>query len=259
VRDVTRPVLGLALGGGAVRGFAHLGALRALERAGVIPDVLCGTSSGAIIAGAIASGTSVDELIDVAFAMRWNELIRPSPRRDRIFDTSGLEMFIASLITARSFDDLSLRYAAVAEDRATGERVVVKDGNPARAAAASAAIRWAFPPVKIDGRALIDGIDVEAVPAMTARELGATYVVGIDVLRASAMRRVRTRTCGDQTWLDAADVMIRPALGTRSQWKFSLASEIIDLGEAATEPAIAAIKRDLEALAQAISDLGPRR
>jgi NTE family protein len=246
---MSRPVLGLALGGGAVRGLAHLGVLRALERAGLVPDVVCGTSSGAIIAGAIASGASVDELIDVAMVMRWNELIRPSPRRDRIFDTSGLESFIASIISAQSFDDLALRFASVAEDRTTGERVVVKQGDPARAAAASAAIRWAFPPVSIDGRALVDGIDVEPVPAITARELGATYVVGIDVLRVNTMRRVRTRTRDDRPWLDATDVMIRPALGTRSPWKFSLASEIIDLGEAATEPVITEIKADLEAIA----------
>jgi NTE family protein len=249
---VIRPVLGLALGGGAVRGLAHLGVLRVFERSGVSADVVCGTSSGAIIAGAIASGVSAEYLIEVALSMRWNELIKPSPRRDRLFDTSGLDVFITSVIAARSFDDLDRPYATVAEDRATGERVVMKQGDPVRAAAASSAIRWAFPPVEVDGRMLIDGIDVEPVPALTARELGATYVVGVDVLRVNTTRRVRTRAArrgaGVRVEENGADLMIRPSLGSRSPWKFSLASEMIALGEAAAETAVTRIKADLATL-----------
>jgi NTE family protein len=75
---VKRPILGLALGGGAVRGLAHLGVLRALERSELCPDVICGTSSGAIIAGAFASGATASDLIEIALELRWNELIRPA-------------------------------------------------------------------------------------------------------------------------------------------------------------------------------------
>jgi NTE family protein len=192
----SEPVFGLALGGGAVRGLAHLGALRAFQRSGLCPDVICGTSSGAIIAGAFAAGYAADDLIEIASRLRWSELIRLSVRRDRMFDTAGLYDFIASIIPARDFGDLDLAFASIAQDRATGERVVLKRGDPGRAAAASAAIRRAFPPVQIDGRVLIDGIDVDPVPARAARELGATYVVGIDVLRVTTIRKARARCMG---------------------------------------------------------------
>ena len=240
------PVLGLALGGGAVRGLAHLGVLRALERSGLRPDVICGTSSGAIIAGSVASGFAADDLIDIALQLRWKELIRPSVRRDRVFDTTGLSRFIESIIPARDFAELQMSFASVAEDRRTGERVVLTRGNPVRAAAASAAIRRAFPPVEIDGRSLIDGIDVDPVPARVARELGATYVVGVDVLRVTATtRRLRARANRVDAAVNEADVTIRPSLGSRSPWDFSLASEMIALGEAAAEAAASNIGAEL--------------
>jgi predicted acylesterase/phospholipase RssA len=164
-----------------------------------------------------------------------------------MFDTSGLDDFIARLIPTRTFDELSRSFASVAQDRLTGERVVLSRGNPARAAAASSAIRRAFPPVHIDGRQLVDGIDVDPVPVSATRQLGATYVVGVDVLRVNPMRRVRTRTnrC-ERADGGIADLTIRPALGTRSPWNFSLASEMIALGDSAGARAAVAIAEALE-------------
>jgi NTE family protein len=242
------PRLGLALGGGAARGLAHLGVLRAFERAGVVPDVICGTSSGAIIGGSIASGLRADALIEIALELRWTELVRLSVRRDRIFDTTGLDELISSVITTRDFDDLHVAFASVAQDRATGERVVLKRGDPVRAAAASAAIRGAFAPVEIEGRALIDGIDVDPIPARAARELGATYVVAVDVLRMTTIRKVRTRLNRRADRADGdADVTISPLLGSRAAWDFAAASEMIALGETAAESAIPAIKAAMNA------------
>jgi NTE family protein len=246
-----RPVIGLALGGGAVRGLAHLGVLRAFERHDLVPDIICGTSSGAIIGGAVASGWTPSELIDIASRLRWTELVRASPRRDRLFDTQGLERFIASLIAARNFNELDRSFAAVAQDRTTGERVVLRRGDPVRAVAASSAIRRAFPPVRIDGRSLVDGIGVERVPVLTARELGATYVVGVDVFRTTVVHRARMRagrpprSVFAETDVDA-DLTIAPALGSISPWDFSAAQAMIDAGEAAGERACAAIRAVLE-------------
>ncbi len=115
---VTR--IGLALGGGGARGFAHIGVLRVLERAAIRPAVICGTSSGAIIGLAYAAGMTVDEMADVCQTLRWRQLVRPSVRRDRLFDTERLEQFLAMIINARDFDDLKYACAAVACDRATG-------------------------------------------------------------------------------------------------------------------------------------------
>jgi NTE family protein len=143
----------------------------------------------------------------------------------------------------RDFDQLHMSYASVAEDLRTGGRVVLCSGDPVRAADASAAIRRAFPPVTIDDQLLVDGINVEAVPVRAARELGATYVVAVDVLRVKQTRRLprRKKACAAYD----ADIVIRPPLGNRSAWSFSLASEIISLGEHAAESAVSAIAAEL--------------
>jgi NTE family protein len=227
-----------------------LGVLRAFERAGLVPDVICGTSSGAIIGGSVASGFGTDALIEIALKLRWTELVRLSVRRYRLFDTAGLDELIARIITTRDFDDLRVVFASVAQDRATGQRVVLKRGDPVRAAAASAAIRGAFAPVEIDGRALIDGIDVDPIPARAARELGATYVVAVDVLGMTRFRRVRTHLNrrADRAGADAdADATITPLLGSLAAWDFAAAPEMIALGEAAADSAIPEIKSAMNA------------
>ena len=133
--------IGLALGGGGARGLAHIGVLRVLERAAIRPAVICGTSSGAIIGLAYAAGMTVDEMADVCQSLRWRQLVRPSVRRGRVFDTERLEQFLAMIINARDFDDLNYACAAIACDRATRERVLLTRGDPVRAACASSAIR----------------------------------------------------------------------------------------------------------------------
>ncbi len=130
--------VGLALGGGGVRGLAHIGVLRVLERETIRPDVICGTSSGAIIGLAYAAGMTVDDMAEVCEGLRWRELVRPSVRRGGLFDTGRFEQFLAMIIDARDFDDLEYVCAAVAADPATGEAVVLTRGDPARAAHAPA-------------------------------------------------------------------------------------------------------------------------
>jgi NTE family protein len=243
-------VFGLALGGGGVRGLAHLGVLRVLERSSLVPEVICGTSVGAIIAGATASGLTADQMVDIALRLRWNELIRPRLRRNCVFETSGFEDFLSTIITARDFDQLHMSFAAVARDKMTGRRVVLKEGDPVRAVAASAAIRHAFPPVRVDGRWLVDGIRVDPVPVGVARDLGATYVVGVDVVRMTAIRRWRSRSRSNVgsklAPQSVADVAIRPALGRRGGWDFSLAQELIALGESAAHNALPMIGAALQ-------------
>ena len=88
--------IGLALGGGGACGFAHIGVLRVLEACSDSARVICGTSSGAIIGLAYAGGMTVDEMADVCQSLRWRQLVRPSVRRDRVFDTDGSEQFLAN-------------------------------------------------------------------------------------------------------------------------------------------------------------------
>ena len=236
---VTR--IGLALGGGGARGFAHIGVLRVLERAAIRPAVICGTSSGAIIGLAYAAGMTVDEMADVCQTLRWRQLVRPSVRRDRLFDTERLEQFLAMIINARDFDDLNYACAAVACDRATRERVLLTCGDPVRAACASSAMRSVFPPIEIDGRQLVDGAVVDAIPVGAARQLGADYVIGVAVLDRA---RLTLPPAGRAA--SAPDRLVRPALDAFSPWTFTHAAEFVRLGEVAAERALPAISADLE-------------
>ena len=233
--------IGLALGGGGACGFAHIGVLRVLEREAIRPAVICGTSSGAIIGLAYAGGMTVDEMADVCQSLRWRQLVRPSVRRDRVFDTERLEEFLANMIGARDFADLNYSCAAIACDRATRERVMLTRGDPVRAAYASSAIPRVFPPIEIDGRKLVDGAVVDAIPVRAARDLGADYVIGIDVCGRALPGRFATGYSGP-----APDRLVRPMLGAFSPWSFRNAAELVRAGEEAAERALPAIRADLE-------------
>ncbi len=232
--------IGLALGGGGARGLAHIGVLRVLEREGIRPAVICGTSSGAIIGLAYAAGMSVDEMADICQTLRWRQLVRPSVRRDRLFDTERLEQFLTMVINARDFDDLNYACAAVACDRATRKGVLLTCGDPVRAARASSAMRGIFPPIEIDGRQLVDGAVVDAIPVGAARQLGADYVIGVAVLDRARPRFRRPRATS------APDRLVRPALDAYSPWTFAHAAELVRVGEVAAERALPAISADLD-------------
>ncbi len=247
--------IGLALGSGGARGFAHIGVLRVLERSAIRPTVVCGTSSGAIIGLAYAAGMTVDEMADVCQTLRWRHLLRPSVRRDLVFDTERLEQFLAMIIDARDFADLDYACAAVAYDRATKERVLLTRGDPVRAACASSAIPRVFPPIEIDGRQLVDGAAVDAIPVGAARQLGADYVIGVAVLdrarprfRPPRVPRAESHRKGPLP-LGAAstpDRLVRPELDAFSPWTFRHAAELVRVGEIAAERALPAIAADLE-------------
>ena len=208
--------IGLALGGGGACGFAHIGVLRVLEREAIRPAVICGTSSGAIIGLAYAGGMTVDEMADVCQSLRWRQLVRPSVRRDRVFDTERLEEFLANMIGARDFADLNYACAAIACDRATRERVMLTRGDPVRAAYASSAIPRVFPPIEIDGRQLVDGAVVDAIPVGAARASWCRLRDRHRRVRKGAFpARLGTGYSGP-----APDRLVRPALDAFSPWSF---------------------------------------
>lgn len=233
------PCIGIALGGGGIRGLAHIGVLRALERAGINPEVICGTSVGAIIGASYAAGMPTDEMIGIVRELRWTQFMKPALRRHSVLDTTVFDAFLEQVIVARDFGELQCSYAAIACDSVTGDRVVLAQGDPARAARASSAIRYVLPPVEIDGRLLIDGIHADAVPVAAARSLGADYVIAVDV----GHHRARTEREFD---LDGeADRVISIVGNKRSAWDFTRSLEVIAAGEAATELLLPEITADL--------------
>jgi len=178
-----RPTIGLALGGGAARGFAHIGILRTLIANGIQPDIIAGTSIGAVTGGCYAAG-HLDEL------EHWARLLT----RRRIFGyldfslggsglIGGVRLAdrLSSTLGETSFDELSLRFAAIATEIGTGHEIWLTRGRLADALRASYALPGIFPPVHIGRRWLIDGAMVNPVPVSAARALGARLVIAVNL------------------------------------------------------------------------------
>ena len=177
------PVLGLALSGGAIRGAAHIGVLQVLESAGIVPEIITGTSAGAIVGGTYAAGHRVEAIREVFREVRWPRLAHLSIREHlSLFSTAPFARLIESLVGGRKFEDLGVRFVAVACDILTGDRVVLDRGPVARAVTASSAVPGFFTPVVLGPRLLVDGGLVDNLPVQLARDMGATFVLAVDVL-----------------------------------------------------------------------------
>ena len=269
--------LGLALGGGSARGYAHIGVLKVLERADVRPDLITGTSIGAVFGAVAATGYTaedIERLFGELSARQILWMVRPHPTKTGMFDLRGLMSVLGDLLPS-DFADLAIPFACVSTDLLTGRPVVHLEGDLLTAIRATVSIPLAFEPVRDDGRLLVDGGLVEPVPVATARLLGARSVVAVTLnvvsrrpFASEGRRRSRkkTATLGDalpepaRRWqiaataaditerrlaelaLADADVVIAPKIEDFTQMSFMDASPLIALGEAAAQEMLPAIR-----------------
>lgn len=173
--------LGLALGGGAARGLAHLGVLKALEDAGVRADYVCGTSAGSIVASLYAGGYTWEEISDVQRALDWGDFVQPVFPRMGLVRADKLEKRLEDLLGDRRIEDLDIPFRAVTVDLVKGEQFVIDSGPVAPAVRASCSIPGIFEPVQVDGRVLVDGGVLNDVPIDVCLDMGADYVVAVDL------------------------------------------------------------------------------
>jgi NTE family protein len=208
--------IGLVLSGGAARGLAHIGVLKALEEQGVPIHAIAGTSMGAVIGGLYASGYSAAEIEALALRMDWQQVLSDSPPRkdipfrrkqdDRDFlvqqqlsfrddgslglplgviQGQNLALWLESLLVnssdTRDFDHLPIPFRAVATDIASGEKIVFRTGHLPLAIRASMSIPAVFAPVEVDGRLLVDGGMVDNIPIDVARSMGVDRVIVVDI------------------------------------------------------------------------------
>jgi NTE family protein len=185
---MSTPRIGLALSGGAARGMAHVGVLRALLEHGIRIDCIAGTSAGSIVGGAFAAGMSIDEIAEFGRKLRWRHIGRITISRLGIQSNARLEQFMRARLPITKFEDLPIPFAAVATDLKTGEPVVMKDeGDVPFAIRASCTIPgWYVPVPDPEGRQLVDGGLVAVIPSAVARALGADIVISVDVNSAGA-------------------------------------------------------------------------
>lgn len=261
-RKGRRPRLGLALSGGAARGLAHVGVLKVFAEHGLHVDCVAGTSAGALVGGALASGMPIEEIEKVGRTLRWRNLGRMTLSRLGVQSNAFLEEYVRERFPVTRFEELPVPFAAVATDLQTGARVVMRDeGDLGFAIRASCAVPgWYVPVTDSEGRQLVDGGLVANLPVSVVRALGAEVVVAVDVNSEGAkflgpptsiigvllqsMLVVQRVSVEHQRQL--ADVCISPAVGHLRWDELARAAEFIDAGIEAARAAMPAIKELLE-------------
>ena len=193
---MTRPRLGIALGSGSARGWAHIGVLRALTEAGIEPDIVCGTSIGALVGGAYVSGR-LEALDDWARSITLFDIVGlmdVTLARGGVIAGARLFKGLRSLQKDQLIEDLPKPFAAVATDFTTGRELWLQKGSLLDAVRASASLPGIFPPVKLGGEWLVDGGLVNPVPVSVCRALGAEVVIAVNLNGDITSRNVSLRS-----------------------------------------------------------------
>ncbi|WP_090058203.1 patatin-like phospholipase family protein [Luteibacter sp. 329MFSha] len=249
-----KPRIGLALGGGAAKGFAHIGVIKMLEASGIHPDVVAGTSAGSVVGAMYASGMDAFRLQEQAFS-----LDEASIRDVRLFSGGlvqgqKLQDYVNQLVGNRPIEKLRIPFAAVATQLENGERAIFVRGNTGQAVRASSSIPGVFEPVDIAGRHFVDGGVVSPVPVDAARQLGADIVIAVDISARPDGKNpdsmmgivgqsitIMGRKLAEQE-IARADVVIRPKVGQIGPTDFDQKNVAILEGERAALAAIPAIR-----------------
>jgi len=234
----------LVLGGGAARGIAHIGALKVLKRHKIEFDMVVGTSIGSIAGAVYALGASLKAFEDIALSTTWKDLADFALSKTGFLEGRNLERIIEKVTENKGFEDTKIPLAIVATDIENGEEVVVTSGNLARAIRASCSIPGIFIPARVNGRLLVDGGLRSTVPSSVAREMGAGFVIAIDVGYCVRKGRISNifqvlfqsiQIIGSELnkhERSTSDVVIEVPLGEDiDQMAFDKAAEIIKAGE----------------------------
>ena len=245
-RDTAYPTLGLALSGGAARGMAHVGVLRALLENNIRIDCIAGTSAGSIVGGAYASGMSLEQIAEFGRTLRWRDIGRVTMSRLGVQSNERLEQYLRARMPVAKFEELLMPFAAVACELKTGTAVVMRDhGDVPFAIRASCAIPgWYVPVTDEQGRQLVDGGLVAVVPVSVTRSLGADIVIAVDVNREGAKflgptssvvgvllqsMLVVQRTASSYQ-LQMSDLVISPKVGHIRWDEMGRAEELMEIG-----------------------------
>src|SRR5207249_9440554 len=256
-----RPRIGLALSGGAARGIAHVGVLRALEEHNIPISAIAGASAGALVGGAYAAGLSIAELEELAREFRWRRMARFSFSRLGLQSNARMEAFLRARLPVTRIDDLKIPFIAMATDLRSGTAVAIRNGDVAFAIRASTCLPALYVPVRDPrGRLLVDGGLVANLPISYVRELGADIVIAVDVGADGARFMESPRTALGvltQTFVAVerivssqerhhADVIIAPRVGHIRWDETRRADEFLKIGYEAGVASIETIKKLIE-------------
>ena len=246
--QLKKPIrLGLALGGGAARGFAHVGVIEVLEEAGIKPQLIVGTSAGSVVAAFYASGKTsaqllrISEVMDESMLTDWTVplITRGVMRGD------ALTKYIDQQLSIKKIEEMKIPLGVVATDLHSGQAILFQRGDVALAVRASSSVPAVFPPVKIGDREYVDGGLVSPVPVRFARQMGADVVIAVDISsppegnKADGMLQILLQTFSimgksiNDFELRDADVVVRPQLQGVGSAAFNERKRSIEAGRAA--------------------------
>ena len=246
--------IGLALGSGGAKGFAHLGALKAFEENGITFDLFAGTSIGSIIGAFSAEGYSSTDIAELIRHIDIGEVTNTFLLK---IDTSGMFNVIDRELGSLTFEEMKKPFKAVATKLESGEEHVFSSGSVAKSVCASSSIPPFFKPVLIDGERYIDGAFTNSVPSDVVRQMGADYVVAIDLSTRESKVGVLKKIFPTYTssvkepWAKGyayADVVLHPDLNEFSSVSINSADKMYDLGYQCAMNYVQQIKEDVQAL-----------
>lgn len=261
VKTGQRPKIALVLGGGAARGFAHVGVIKVLEAQGIIPDMVVGTSAGSLVGALYAAGNSGYALQKLAFEMDeatisdWS--VPLFSKLSGVLKGEAIQAYVNKAVHQTPIEKFKIPFGAVATDLKTGEPILFRRGNAGMAVRASSAVPGVFQPVNIGGRDYVDGGLVAPVPVHYAREMGADFVIAVnisaqpDAQKSSSSVEVLLQTFAimgqtiNRYELQGADVVIEPGLSTMRGSDFAGRNTAILAGERAASKALPDIRRKL--------------
>lgn len=262
VAEPRKPKVALVLGGGAARGFAHVGVIRALEQEKIPVDMVVGTSVGSLIGAIYASDMNSFELEWTAFSLEKDDLfdygLLGAFTGMGVVKGDKIEAFVHNKIKAPAIENLKLPFAAVATDLNRGTRVILDHGSVAKAVHASSAIPGVFEPVAYQGKLLVDGGVMENIPISVAREKGADIVIAVDI--SENVNNFNITNIMDVTiqavniMFDEnvknkkkdADILIAPAVGDVAMLDFTQKKRCMQAGIDAAQKAMPLIRKKLE-------------
>jgi len=255
--------IGLALGGGAARGFAHIGVIKALEAQGIYPDIVVGTSAGSVVGAMYAAGNTGFQLQKMALDMDEASIsdwaLPLFGKSTGVLKGEALQAYVNKSVNNQPMEKLKIPFGAVASDLKTGQPILFQRGNTGMAVRASSAVPGVFQPVTISGHTYVDGGLVAPVPVRFARDMGADFVIAVNIsTQADVQATVSSLDVIMQTFsimgqrinqyeLRDADVVIAPSLGKMAGNDFAGRNQAILAGEQAAAQQMAQIKQKLEA------------
>lgn len=253
-----KAIIGLALGAGAAKGFAHIGVLKALEENNISVDVVSGSSSGALIGGLYCSGLTPYELEELAIKVEYKNWIDLTIPKIGVIKGHKLEKMLKKLTDNKNIEELDKRFISVATNLNTSKKYIFETGPVYQAIRASISIPGIFEPVDLEGKSLVDGAVLDRIPVSVIRKLNPDFIIGVNIgftdlnqekvnIFDVIIQSVELLT--DQAMkakkLDA-EVIIEPDLKSIGLTRFDLAKESIAIGYEATIAKMEEIKRQIE-------------